>query len=536
VVSIDGTTQPGYDPNPGSDVVPTPLIVINGAGAGANADGLVLTNRSSGFTSNIAGLAINGFAGNGIVISGDGNFVIDSAIGTNPAGTAAGPGNGGHGVLITGGRNNFVLENIIAFNGGDGVSVVNGTDGRVAFGNDVDLNNFFSNGDLAVDLGNDGVTPPDPLDADGSTGTGTSKVVTQPNELQNSPVLDTAAVATGGVTVTGHLNTTPNTQLLLQFYYGPAASADAAEGQNISRTEEVMTDDNGNFTFSYLIDGATDADYITATSTATVFSDDGLNVTINGSEFSNAVKAGGTPPVMPRVTQVFVNGGSITGQTSANGIAFRTLAGIDSTFGYPIPSGTAQTKSIPWGTATAGVNQFSLRFDQDVAATLGQDDLVVRGVNTPTYAISSFSYNPATKTGTWTLTNSIVNDKVRLVLDDALLPGLDGEWVDNTHAYPSGDGTPGGDFAFGVHVLRGDASQDGSVSALDLGQVKARLNRNATTNQGSGPTGYSVFADLNGDGQINAQDLGLVKAKLNSRLPAGEPASALLFSNTPLLA
>jgi hypothetical protein len=232
------------------------------------------------------------------------------------------------------------------------------------------------------------------------------------------------------------------------------------------------------------------------------------------------------------VSQVFVNGGSITGQTTANGIAFRTLAGIDATYGYPIPSGTAQLKAIPWGTATAGVNQFSLRFDQDVATTLGQDDLVVRGVNTPTYAISSFSYNPGTKTGTWTLANSIVNDKVRLVLDDALLPGLDGEWTDNAHAYPSGDGTPGGDFAFGVHVLRGDATQDGQVSALDLGQIKARLNKNATTNQGSGGTGYSVFADLNGDGQITAIDLGLVKAKLNAKAPLGEPAS--LFSSLPV--
>ena len=38
-----------------------------------------------------------------------------------------------------------------------------------------------------------------------------------------------------------------------------------------------------------------------------------------------------------RVTQVFVNGQGITGQTSANGVAFRNLAGIDNTFGYPVP-------------------------------------------------------------------------------------------------------------------------------------------------------------------------------------------------------
>jgi len=230
-----------------------------------------------------------------------------------------------------------------------------------------------------------------------------------------------------------------------------------------------------------------------------------------------------------KVSQVFVNGPGLTGQTNANGAAFRTLAGIDNTYGYPVPSGANQLKSIPW---SGGVNQISLRFTEDVGSQLQQGDLVVRGVNSATYGISGFTYDPGTKTGTWTLTTPIVNDKVKLFLDDALVNGLDGEWADSTHAYPSGDGTPGGDFAFGLHVLRGDANQDGQVSALDLGQLKARLNRNATTNQGSGNTAYSVFADLNADGQISAIDLGQAKARLNNKLPTGEPAS--LFSSLPI--
>jgi hypothetical protein len=236
-------------------------------------------------------------------------------------------------------------------------------------------------------------------------------------------------------------------------------------------------------------------------------------------------------PPAAAVSQVFVNGPGITGQTSANGVAFRTLAGIDATYGYPVPGGTNQTKSIPWSN---GINKISLRFTQDVASQLQKDDLVVRGVNSATYAISDFSYDPGTKTGTWTLTNPIVNDKVRLFLDDALVGGLDGEWADGADTFPSGNGTPGGDFAFQIHVLRGDANQDGQVSALDLGQLKSRLNRNATTNQGSGTTGYNVFADLNADGQINAQDLGIAKLRLNSRLPTGDPATALLFSTRPV--
>ena len=141
---------------------------------------------------------------------------------------------------------------------------------------------------------------------------------------------------------------------------------------------------------------------------------------------------------MATVTQVFVNGAGLTGQTCANGVAFRNLAGIDNTFGYPVPPAANQLKSIPWSN---GVNKIALRFSTDVAAVLQQNDLAVRGVSTATYAISGFSYDAATKTGTWTLTNPIVNDKARLFLDDALVPSLDGEWADSTDAYPSGNGT-----------------------------------------------------------------------------------------------
>jgi hypothetical protein len=184
---------------------------------------------------------------------------------------------------------------------------------------------------------------------------------------------------------------------------------------------------------------------------------------------------------------------------------------------------------IPW---SQGINKISLRFDSDVTGQLQQDDLVVSGINTANYAISSFTYDAATKTGTWTLTDPIVNDNVRLFLDDALVGGLDGEWTTG-QAYPSGNGTAGGDFSFRLKVLRGDANQDGFVNALDLGQLKSRLNRNATTNQGTGNTAYSVFADLNADGQINALDLGIAKARLNSRLPATDfTATSLLFSTT----
>jgi len=131
----------------------------------------------------------------------------------------------------------------------------------------------------------------------------------------------------------------------------------------------------------------------------------------------------------------------------------------------------------------------------------------------------------------WTLASPITNDKVRLFLDDALVPGLDGEWADSADAYPSGDGAAGGDFSFRLNVLRGDATQDGTVNALDLSFIKQRLNKTAT-NPGTTGAIYSVFGDLTGDGSINALDLSAAKQRLNNKLPTGDPAS--LFSDLPV--
>ena len=112
---------------------------------------------------------------------------------------------------------------------------------------------------------------------------------------------------------------------------------------------------------------------------------------------------------------------------------------------------------------------------------------------------------------------------------------LDGEWADGTRAFPSGDGTAGGDFNFRINVLAADATQDGRVNALDLAFIKQRLNRTAT-NPGLGNAAYTPFADVTVDGAINALDLAAVRQRLNRALPPGEPAAAtaLLFSRTAI--
>jgi hypothetical protein len=136
------------------------------------------------------------------------------------------------------------------------------------------------------------------------------------------------------------------------------------------------------------------------------------------------------------------------------------------------------------------------------------------------------------------LSSAITNDKIRLFLDDALLPSLDGEWTDSSAAesYPSGNGTLGGDFSFRLNVLGGDVTGDGQVNALDLSFIKQRLNRTALNPGVTGAT-YSPFADIDANGSINALDLSAAKQRLNRRLPTGTPtATALLFSSTAISA
>jgi hypothetical protein len=93
-VVLDGTYQPGYSG--------TPLIVLNGSAAGPGADGLSINSSDS----TVRGLVIDGFAGNGVVVQGDGNAIAGNFIGTDLSGTGAVPNNWG--VFIVSGSDNAV--------------------------------------------------------------------------------------------------------------------------------------------------------------------------------------------------------------------------------------------------------------------------------------------------------------------------------------------------------------------------------------------------------------------------------------------
>lgn len=150
-VTINGYSQPGASANTlavGNNAVLR--IRLNGANGGAN--GL----RIFADDSLVKGLAISGFAADGIRVVGSDNKIEGNFIGTNAAGTTA-LGNGGHGVSVndgsTGnliGRTNTKARNLISGNGASGVSIA----GSGATGNAVRGNYLGTNAAGTAALGN----------------------------------------------------------------------------------------------------------------------------------------------------------------------------------------------------------------------------------------------------------------------------------------------------------------------------------------------------------------------------------------------
>jgi hypothetical protein len=114
---IDGTTQPGY--------AGKPVIQLSGTNTSSGVSGLELT----GGHSRVTGLAIDGFSGDAIDISGTGfDALTANFLGTDPTGTVA-VANGGDGVDLTGVSNNVIggtmaaEQNVISGNNGAGVFI-----------------------------------------------------------------------------------------------------------------------------------------------------------------------------------------------------------------------------------------------------------------------------------------------------------------------------------------------------------------------------------------------------------------------------
>jgi hypothetical protein len=293
-VEIDGYTQGVSSPNTNSlDEGDNAVLLVELSGANTadefNINGLTLDAGATG--SLIKGLVVNRFSGTGLLLSGDstiqGNFIgtgpggngdhgigFDAIFndahaqigGLTPATRNVISGNGRTGIGGNGSatvQGNYIgtqrdgtsplgndasgiaiyssgstiggpgAGNVIAFNGGKGIRLLNTT-----MNNPISRNRIYDNGALGIDLNDDGRTPNDIGDAD-----------TGPNELQNYPgIISATRAPSGAVTVTARLRSTPSQSFTIEFF---ANAPGGDEGQLFIGKQDVATDGTGvaNFTF-----------------------------------------------------------------------------------------------------------------------------------------------------------------------------------------------------------------------------------------------------------------------------------------------
>ena len=231
-VVLDGTTQPGF--------VGSPVIELEGTSAGVGVDGLVVTAGSS----TIKGLVIANFGGSGVVLTTNGGNVVEGDfIGTTISGLTA-AGNLGDGVRVTSSGNAVGVFtaggwNIIANNGGYGVSVTSAAD------NAISSTSLYLNGAGGIALGpganGDPATP--------SIGGASSDGMT--------------------TTIQGTLTAAPNTAYRIEFFSDLACDASGAgQGRVPLDSLSVVTDDGGGVAFSPSLPlGVTPGQVVSATAT-----------------------------------------------------------------------------------------------------------------------------------------------------------------------------------------------------------------------------------------------------------------------------
>ncbi len=209
----------------------------------------------------------------GIFLQGCSGAAIEgNSIGANAS------GNGGCGIYLTSSSTNRISRNEIVFNTKAGIGIASGS------GNELTGNSIYDNGDLGIDLGDDGPTDNDAGDAD-----------TGANDLLNHPELISGTLAGGTLSVQGILNSLPDLTFRIEFYASDAWDPLwIPEGRVFLGAARVTTD----FTGSVGINFSTAFNAFSVEQLITALSIDPWG---NTSEFSPSLALTGTP-APPRLT------------------------------------------------------------------------------------------------------------------------------------------------------------------------------------------------------------------------------------------
>jgi uncharacterized repeat protein (TIGR01451 family) len=250
-------------------------VLIGGTASGAR--NVIAGNNGSGIHFfNIS--SRNRIEGNFIGVDVDGNAMRNAGAGIRCCGISGVPG-----------RDNVIggiaagAGNVIAFNGGAGVSVETGAASILG-------NSIHSNTRLGIDLIHVGPRAGEPTANDeGDTDTG-------PNDVQNFPVISHVDVSGGQTSAQVSLNSVASTDFRLEFFHNRTCDNTRSalflgffgEGETFVGARTVRTDAAGNWsgTVALPVDTAP-SELITAT--ATQFSEPGVSLAGSTSELSECL-------------------------------------------------------------------------------------------------------------------------------------------------------------------------------------------------------------------------------------------------------
>jgi FG-GAP repeat/RTX calcium-binding nonapeptide repeat (4 copies) len=210
--------------------------------------------------------------------------------------------------------------------------------------------------------------------------------------------------------------------------------------------------------------------------------------------------------VPPTITSIIV-----AGSTWSSGF-------IDTVDGGGINSGNGLGYLLTAGAIlpNSGFNRIYVQFSEPVIG-FNATHIALLGVNVSDYSNTpgflTVSYNATAMRGEISLASSIVKDKLRLGVSDAVtdvaMNSLDGD----------ANASPGGDLDFRFNIIVGDANNDGSVNGGDLPFFGSSFNRSP-----SDPL-YNARVDWNSDASVNGGDLPFFGSNFNQSLPTQEPAT-----------
>lgn len=320
---------------------------------------------------------------------------------------------------VTIGGDAAAAANTIAYNNGRAIVLGGGANDKVTIRRNV----IHSNSGLAIDLaGDNSLTSNDALDADAGR--------------QNFPLLLSAdSTAGNATTVTGLINTSGSTPLIIDFY---AADVANNEARTWLGSKTILTDNAGGATFTHTLPMVFGGKYIVATAT-------------NIAGFPN----GSTSELSPSV-QVVGPADNIAPAVSSSAFEFETAQKV------------------------------KLVFAEDLnGSSVAANDLVM--LNTTTnqpYTPSAVSYNAATRTALFSFSSVLPDGNYTFTL------------AGNRVTDVAGNGNTA--FSGTTHVLAGDTNRDKTVNFDDLLKVAQNYGGSGKTfSQGdSNYDGIVNFDDL----------------------------------------